>query len=390
MLENPPLVVIKSIWQLFMRTYEVCLKFFASIILILTLLFTSAVQSLAFPENALQERLDVFINAKHAPGVAVALSLPGNKEAVVLSSGLASLERNIPMQHDMIFCFGSLAKIVTAMRIKAYISTGTLALKQDVRTFFPALSALKHPISVEHLLIHSGGFPAFFEIEELFANITKPWTNDELLQILSRVQLRFTPGSVQRYGNVGYYLLGHLLLQQGQHFHDFVAQTQAQPLNVSVVSDAKILPNKVVGYSKNLLNEVVAPTFMSKALFLGTGDLQGTVKDVLNLLSLWKNYQLVPAELLASHGEKLFEQPTVREFLNSRWGFFQGIELFLLKDGTALLGKSGIYPGYASYYIYDPRSTLSLVIACNQDTAGFELWQLALDMVRMGNAVGTK
>ncbi len=356
------------------------MHFILTLALACSLLLTSSVQVFAFSEITLQKRLDSFVNAKHAPGVAVALSVPWRKDVIVRVGGLASLELNVPMRGDMVFRFGSLAKIVTAMRIKEQISKGKLSLDADMRTLFPVLATLKSPINVEHLLTHSSGFPAFFEIKELFDNMNKAWTSVELMQLLGSVEQSFVPGSVQRYGNVGYYLLGLLLLERGQFFESFMSRSLQKSLNISLVSDAEVVLNKVSGYSKNLRNEVVLPPFMSSALFLGTGDLQGTVEDVLHLLSLWKNYDLVPAAFLANGGKKLHEHPTVGTFLTGKWGFFEGMELFLLQDKRVLLGKSGIYPGYASYYFYDPKSSVSMVIACNQDTAGFALWRLALDI----------
>ncbi len=341
--------------------------------------------ALALSKEELQKKLDAFVSAQHAPGIALALSLPKQQkhnEPLLLASGLASLELNVPMQNDMIFSFGSLSKMVTAMRIKELIFNEKLSLKTDIRSLVPELAQFKHTINIEQVLKHSGGFPDFFEIPALLENLAKPWTSKEILELLGQTQLKFIPGSEQKYNNTGYYLLGYLLLQQNLDLQNFMVKAFKQTLDISTVSDSEVIPKKARGYSVNYDKKTVLPPFIGSNLALGSGDVQGTVKDMLILLSSWKNYKLVPEYFLAEHGKKLHEKKTVQKFFNSQWGFFEGIELFLMDNGKAYLGKGGMYPGYAAYYFYDPKNEVQLVIACNQDGASHALWDLALEILQ--------
>ncbi len=332
-------------------------------------------------ETHITKKIDAFIANGFAPGVVVVIPSNDKDKPTVIARGLASLELKVPMQESMIFRFGSLTKLVTAMRIKDYIASGKLSLDADIRNVIPELKDLTQPITIEQLLTHSSGLANFFGMSEIIANVGKAWTREELLQLIAKYPLQFEPGTKQEYSNTGYYLLGIILEDCGQSLEKFIKDVVKTPLEVNLVSDTMIVPQKSSGYTMRSPHGVILPPFITSNLAFGSGDIQGTVEDMLSLISLWVDYDLIPEEYLANYGEKLKQKTTSAPYFESQWGFFEGMELYTFSNGRTLLGKGGMYPGYAAYYFYDPKSQKSLIIAVNQDATSKELWDLALDLL---------
>ncbi len=354
-----------------------------SVIACIVLLYTIPINasSSTASENHITQKIDAFIANGYAPGIVVAIPASDKGKPTVIARGLASLELNVPMQNSMVFRFGSLTKLVTAMRMKAYIASGKLSLDADIRTIIPELKNLTQSITIEQLLNHSSGLANFFGMPEILANVGKAWTREELLPLIAKYPLQFEPGTKQVYSNTGYYLLGIILEDRGQSLETFIKDAVKTPLDLSLVSDIKVVPQKSSGYTMYSPHGVILPPFITSSLAFGSGDIQGTAEDMLRLLSLWSDYDLVPEEYLANDGEKLKQKTTYAPYFESQWGFFEGMELYTFSDGRTLLGKGGMYPGYAAYYFYDPKTQKSLVIAVNQDATAKELWELALDLL---------
>ncbi len=337
--------------------------------------------SVTTSENHITQKIDAFIAHGFAPGVVVAIPSSDTGKPTVIARGLASLELKVPMQESMIFRFGSLTKLVTAMRMKDYIASGKLSLDADIRNLIPELKDLTQSITIEQLLTHSSGLVNFFGMPEIIANVGKAWTREELLGLIAKYPLQFEPGTKQEYSNTGYYLLGLILEDRGQNLEKFIKGVVKTPLKIDLVSDTMVVPQKSSGYTMRSPHGVILPPFITSNLAFGSGDIQGSVEDMFRLISLWQDYDLVPEEFLANNGEKLKQKTTYAPYFESQWGFFEGMELYTFSNGRTLLGKGGMYPGYAAYYFYDPKTQKSLIIAVNQDATAKEFWDLVLDLL---------
>lgn len=112
-------------------------------------------------------------------------------------------------QPDSIFDLASLTKLVVAVAVMRAEEQGRLALEARVGDLAPAFAdGPLSRITVRHLLTHTSGLPASFDIYS-----TGEWERgpDAVLARLARTEPLAEPGRELIYSDLGYVLLGHLL-----------------------------------------------------------------------------------------------------------------------------------------------------------------------------------
>ena len=141
------------------------------------------------------------------PGCAVGVSHRGR---VVLERayGMADLESGTPMTPATVVHAASLAKSVTALAVLLLARDGKLALDDDVRRYLPELPdyRARHggPVTVRHLLSHTGGLRDFFELLILARGRFEEdrITDADALAVIGRQSaLNFAPGTQYGYSN---------------------------------------------------------------------------------------------------------------------------------------------------------------------------------------------
>src|SRR5688500_16244976 len=93
---------------------------------------------------------------KDGPGCALAVVRDG---AIVHSKGygMANLEHGVPITPQTVFDIGSTSKQITAAAILRLAQDGKLSLGDDVRKFVPEFPDHGIPVTLRHLLHHTGG-----------------------------------------------------------------------------------------------------------------------------------------------------------------------------------------------------------------------------------------
>jgi CubicO group peptidase (beta-lactamase class C family) len=149
--------------------------------------------------------------------------------------GLADLEAGTPIGGDTAFYLGSLAKAFTAMAVMLLAETGKVQYDQPVRRVVPELPAFMGPITVRHLLQHTGGLPDYFRLSKRrdLAELTG-YTNGDVLAWVCRLEgLDYAPGERRQYSNAGYVLLAILVARAaGQPFARFLQERIFTPLGM--------------------------------------------------------------------------------------------------------------------------------------------------------------
>lgn len=161
--------------------------------------------------------------------------------------GMADVERGEKMTPRNIMRLASASKLVTAIAIMRLVEAGKL--KPEDKVFGPDgilndtcyTNAIKDErlfdITVDHLLMHKGGFgmgagDPMFNTKDIIAarNLASAPTNEELTKIVLGRKIAFTPGQGFRYSNFGYMLLS-LVIERitGKPYWDFVNEDVLQP-----------------------------------------------------------------------------------------------------------------------------------------------------------------
>ena len=142
--------------------------------------------------------------------------------------GYADKDRKIPMEPSYIMRMASVSKLVTATGIMKLRDMGKIRLSDKVfgpkgilnDTFYVNSIRDKRyfDITVEQLLRHKAGFTnyagdAIFSTRYIMQQnrLTTPPDHRTLLRIVLRRHLGYTPGTAQRYCNIGYTLLSLII-----------------------------------------------------------------------------------------------------------------------------------------------------------------------------------
>jgi serine-type D-Ala-D-Ala carboxypeptidase/endopeptidase len=127
-----------------------------------------------------------------------------------------------------IYEIGSVTKTLTGYLVARAVKEGKISLDQDVRSYlrgdYPNLEFNEQPVTVRHLLTHTGGLPMTLpmELKGVFENldggvplryqeIEKSYDREKFLADLKGITLDSEPGTGYSYSNVGAELLGCVL-----------------------------------------------------------------------------------------------------------------------------------------------------------------------------------
>jgi CubicO group peptidase (beta-lactamase class C family) len=184
---------------------------------------------------------------QHIPGVALLVSRNG-EPVRAQGFGLSNVELQVPVKPETLFQSGSVGKQFTATAIMMLVEEGKIGLDDSITKYLPDAPATWKPVTVRHLLSHTGGFtdyPKNFDFR-------KDRDEEELLKIVERIPLAFPPGTSWSYSNLGYLTLGILIHRVTGAFYGDVLQARVfRPLGMQttrIISEADIIPNRSSGY----------------------------------------------------------------------------------------------------------------------------------------------
>ena len=180
--------------------------------------------------------------------------------------GYADKDRKIPMEPSYIMRMASVSKLITATGIMKLRDMGKIRLSDKVfgpkgilnDTFYVNSIRDKRyfDITVEQLLRHKAGFTnyagdAIFSTRYIMQqnHLTTPPDHRTLLRIVLRRHLGYTPGTAQRYCNIGYTLLSLIIEKRtGMSYENFM---QRHVLNPAGCYDFHIAGNYLKDRRKN-------------------------------------------------------------------------------------------------------------------------------------------
>jgi len=231
------------------------------------------------------------LGTEREPGVAVMVLRDG---AIVYlgTRGVADLQAMRPIDGRTNFRLASLTKSFTAAAVMLLVRDGKLGYEDRLTDLIPGFPDYGRAITVRHLLDHTSGLPDY---EGLMpdADSRKPVEEVQIddagvLELLKAQKAGwFVPGTIWRYSNSGYVLLGLIVAKaSGRSFPTFLRERIFQPLRmtgtVALVRGKTSVSDRAFGYTK----EAGRWRFTDQSPTSATlGD--GGVYSSLTNLSLW-------------------------------------------------------------------------------------------------------
>ncbi|WP_162789560.1 serine hydrolase domain-containing protein [Altererythrobacter sp. ZODW24] len=198
--------------------------------------FAAAISAIAQAQDfrAVDEYLSEW-ESDEAPGLAVAISKDG--ETVYRGNfGLANLEHGIPIADNTRFHIASVSKQFAAFAIMLLEADGKLSLSDDIRKHLPQLQPTEVPVTINHLLSHTGGLREHNTLWGLIGSQDGDARSPaQAVNLLERQEgVNFPAGAAREYSNTGYFLLAEIVARvSGQSYAEFADERMFSPLGMT-------------------------------------------------------------------------------------------------------------------------------------------------------------
>ena len=242
-------------------------------------------------------------------------------------------------------------------------------LDDSIVKFVPSIGAYAEPVTLRHLIHHTGGLVDYMELAEA-ANIkyTDTLTVEESLEHLKSHQIaRFPVGTKFEYSNTGYFLLSQVVEKASGKSYEFTKERIFEPLNMRDTTIVDYYPATISitsGYSKN--EQGTYKIYESPWEHTGDGAVHATVEDLVkwgeNLTTgtvggndLVKRMSEIGPKISPT-GETIIDNEDYAFGLRLAEGF-----------NCKYLEHSGSWAGYRSHFMRFPEESLSVVVLGNYD-----------------------
>ncbi len=327
----------------------------------------------------LDARLEELRRRSGIPGVSVAIVWDDGRRWLG-AAGRADIATNKPMTTSTALALASVSKTMTAAVVLQLVGEGNLSLDQAVAPLLPGYG-LDARITVSMLLDHTSGLPDFFRNPKIDKPLrAKPdaaWTPERAWSFV--LPKRPVPGTVWRYSNSNYLLLGELVeAVSGRSLAAEVRSRLLDPLGLETAWYQAVEKPRVrgaVGYRRvakeggGFRYVAVAPPsdvmpYRSVVTAAGgAGSMAATALDAARWMGAFAGGRVLAADLQVA----MLADATVTRELGARVAYGLGIQVVSL-DGRRALGHSGRYAGARNIVLYVPEAGLSIAVLTNQDT----------------------
>lgn len=326
------------------------------------------------------------LTAPDQPGCAVGAMRDG---ALIYSAGFgkADIATGKPLDAQAIFNIASMSKQFTAFAILLLEQRGALSLDDSIAKYVPELGGYARPVTISHLLHHTGGLRDYISLLELRGRwLTGVATTRETLEILSRQRYPNTPpGALYDYSNTGYFLLGLVVERvSGQPLKEFSKEHIFAPLKMvdTVIIDRypTHLARLARGYSPTGAGFEVNESAWQQT---GDGQIHTTVAD----LTRWdQNFYTG-----ALGGKQLIRKMLEPGVLASgeRLDYAAGLNIGSYR-GLATVSHGGGWAGYSSYLVRFPAQKLGVAVLCNREDGPAERYAMAVADMYLANRLADR
>jgi D-alanyl-D-alanine carboxypeptidase len=308
------------------------------------------------------------MSEENLPGVAVAVSVPGEGE-YVQAQGAANLETGRGRQPNDPFRIGSITKTFTATALLQLVDQGQLSKSDPLSNWYPDFPNAEQ-ITVDDLLSMRSGIPDYWDDETLrqyYDNPLEDVSAEDIIQQVAGEADRFeTPNQQTQYNNTNYSILQRIVEEvSGNDLGTQITENIIRPLGMTntVYPVDSELPGELRGYGLNPESEQFEDkTVLSPAPPGGAGAIISDISDLgVYARALYNGDLLTPQ----AHQERLEVQQL--EGAPETAGYGEGIA----KLGN-FWGHNGEIQGFSSEMWLLPQLDATIVISVNRGDADYE------------------
>lgn len=186
--------------------------------------------------QSVEKKIDELLNAYSSQNKLNGVVLVAQKGKVIYQKGFGyrNAEEKIPNDVNSIFQIGSITKQVTAAVIMQLQQEGKLSVQDKLSKYFPGF-VNGDKITIENLLTHTSGIYNYTNDTVIMKNdITKHYSQEQMLTLFKSYPSDFEPGTKWNYSNSGYSILGYIIDKvEGKPYEKVVRDRIFQPLGMA-------------------------------------------------------------------------------------------------------------------------------------------------------------
>lgn len=297
------------------------------------------------------------------PGCAVAVSRNGQVLAA-RGFGMSDLAQSLAITPRSVFHVASVSKQFTAMSLVLLARSGALSLDDDIRKYLPELPSYGQPVTIRHLLTHTGGIR-----DQWSLLMTAGWrlgddliTEQDVLEIVARQRsLNFAPGTDWLYSNSGFSLAAIIVKRvTGKTLREYAEENMFRPLGMSQThfhdDNGMVVPGRTRGYGYRGAWKETVPNYST----VGATSLFTTVIDLVQWHRHLDEGLLGGPEALRTllTPAVLASGDTLKYALGISHGSYRGVPT---------ISHSGGDPGYRTQLLHFPTFRGGVSVLCNQN-----------------------
>jgi serine-type D-Ala-D-Ala carboxypeptidase/endopeptidase len=302
--------------------------------------------------SSIEDVLQEVISERLLSGVIVGIINRDQRELFTIGSGLTS---------DALIELGSVTKVFTGLLFAAMMERGLVHMDDPVHQYLPSSLAAKpgdRPIRVRDLVLHRAGFPSqASNTGRMKRHIQDPYfgyTDDDLMEELSRYDLQRPETQQYSYSNLGYALLGHVLEKAGgAPFSVLMKRWVLEPMGLRH-SCIEVTPDQERGMPRGYTQAGRKAMRWYPSSFAPCGGICSTASDCMQFLETF----LQPAGPLKQAIEAMLSPNLPPE---------EGRVLtWKQRAGEEWLWHNGVTGGFSAYMGFHPERELGLVLLTNR------------------------
>jgi D-alanyl-D-alanine-carboxypeptidase/D-alanyl-D-alanine-endopeptidase len=334
----------------------------------LLFLFTaySAISIAQLPIDSIKKIIKTEVDNKRSKGIVVGIIT--EKGTQVVGYGKVKDDSNQQPDGNTLYEIGSMTKVFTSLILADMVQKGELKLDDPISKFLP--KTVKTPtrngkeITLLDLATHTSGLPSMpdnihpKDPNNLFAD----YTVEQLYDFISKYKLTRDIGSKFEYSNIGVGLLGHILtLKAGKDYETLVRERICIPLNMNktIITLTPELKSILATGHDIFGNPMENNDFPAVA---GMGALRSNVNDLLLFLSA--NLGFTKTTLSSA-----MEQTHISRDSKGSPNLEIGLAwLISKKTGTEIISHGGVTFGYNTFFGFDKKKKIGVVVLSNSYT----------------------
>ncbi|MCF8231457.1 MAG: beta-lactamase family protein [Bacteroidales bacterium] len=267
--------------------------------------------SLPVKSQAYSAAIDSVLRQQHQHNQFNGVALVSKDGEIVYEKGWGNANESwdIPNTKHTKFRIGSCTKPLTATVVMSLAEQGKLDLNDSIARYLPEYPREKaEKITIRHLLEHSSGIPDYTGLDFFAKRMHLKNKPSEFVRNFWTKDLRFEPGTLLKYTNSGYYLLGVIIEQiTGKPYENVLREHILSPAgmnNSGLYKNDTIIKKSATGYTHDNEQLKKAPHVNYSVAFSSCG-IYSTAHD----LYKWQQ---------ALHNNRLISEKSKQKMLQAR------------------------------------------------------------------------